>query len=145
MSVIDDMEKFVKMKAAMAMEKAATAQGEAGAGIGMGMGLMMPAMFAQNNAAPAATGRQVQSAESHCPDCQHAIPGDARFCPFCGHQQVIISQCSHCRKNLTPNALFCSKCGQPTDHKPQVVNCPQCRTENMPGAMFCNQCGHKVV
>lgn len=145
MSVINDMEKFVKMKAAMAMEKAATAQGEAGAGIGMGMGLMMPAMFAQANAAPAIAGKQAESPQVQCPDCQQVIPADARFCPLCGHQQVIISQCSHCRKNLTPNALFCSKCGQPTDNKPQAVNCPQCHAENMPGAMFCNQCGHKVA
>lgn len=42
MSVIKDMEKFVKMKAAMAMEKAAENQSEAGAGLGMGIGMMMP-------------------------------------------------------------------------------------------------------
>ena len=45
MNVITDMEKFVKLKAASAMEKAAENQAEAGAGMGMGIGMMMPAMF----------------------------------------------------------------------------------------------------
>ena len=47
MNVIKDMEKFVKLKAASAMEKAAENQSEAGAGMGMGIGMMMPAMFAR--------------------------------------------------------------------------------------------------
>ena len=46
MSVIKDMDNFVRMKAAMAMEKAAASGGEAGAGLGLGLGMMMPAMFA---------------------------------------------------------------------------------------------------
>src|SRR5690606_21021880 len=42
MGLIQDMGKFLQLKAAMAIEKAAVAQGEAGAGLGMGMGLMLP-------------------------------------------------------------------------------------------------------
>ena len=37
LSVIKDMDNFVRMKAAMAMEKAATGTGEAGAGLGLGL------------------------------------------------------------------------------------------------------------
>ena len=143
LNVIHDIDKFVKMKAAMAMEKAAENQGEAGAGIGLGMGMMMPAMFAQGMG-----GSGVQekpgSTTTSCPECQNVIPADARFCPLCGHQQVVLSHCAHCGKNLALNAKFCSRCGHPTTEQPQVVLCPYCKAENLPGAMFCNQCGQRV-
>ncbi len=144
LSVITDIDKLVKMKAAMAMEKAAENQGEAGAGIGLGMGMMMPAMFAASqgtqNSAPATSGERKIS----CSDCQNMIPVDARFCPLCGHQQLVLSQCLNCGKNLVPNAKFCSKCGHPTNEKPQIMACPHCNAENLPGAIFCNQCGQKM-
>ncbi|THB78281.1 MAG: SPFH domain-containing protein [Desulfobulbaceae bacterium] len=142
LNVISDMDKFVRMKAAMAMEKAAENQSEAGAGMGMGMGMMMPAMFgamkSQDN------GTTKTEALIECPDCRNKIPADARFCPLCGHQQVILSQCSNCGKNLSPNARFCSKCGTSTEQKPMAMVCKGCGTENMPGSMFCNQCGNKL-
>jgi membrane protease subunit (stomatin/prohibitin family) len=142
-NAIKDMDKFVRMKAGMAMEKAAAAQGEAGAGIGMGMGLMLPAMFAKNLTAtpPAPTETALKSI---CPDCRNAIPEEARFCPICGHQQVILSQCRHCGKNLSPKARFCSQCGRPTDQAVAVSHCPECRGENLPDALFCNHCGRRL-
>ncbi|MGW8160877.1 MAG: SPFH domain-containing protein [Desulfobulbales bacterium] len=144
LSVIKDMDNFVRMKAAMAMEKASETTGEAGAGLGMGMGLMMPAMFGnlQGGGAAAAADRQ---ASSLCPDCHNTIPNDARFCPYCGHQQVILTQCANCGKNLTPKSKFCPRCGHPTSEQPQVRYCPECRAENLPGSTFCNQCGSKLV
>ena len=143
MSVIKDMEKFVKLKAAMAMEKAAENQAESGAGLGMGLGMMMPAMFAAAGAAPSASG-QKQPTGVCCPDCQNEISHDARFCPYCGHQQVVLSQCVNCSKNLSPNARFCSRCGTSTEQKPKEKICSECSTENMPDATFCNQCGHRI-
>ncbi len=145
LSVISDMDNFVRMKAAMAMEKAAESQGEAGAGIGLGMGMMMPAMFAGAGAGGGQRG-SAASAERKvaCPDCQNMIPADAHFCPLCGHQQLVLSQCVNCGKNLVPSAKFCSKCGHPTSDKPQEVICPHCSAENIPGAMFCNQCGKQL-
>ncbi len=142
LKVIDDMENFLKMKAAMAMEKASTAQGEAGAGMGMGMGLMLPAMFSQAQAAAEKTTNLRE--KTTCPDCSNAIEENARFCPYCGHQQLILSRCANCHKNLAPNAKFCSKCGHPVDTKPKPKLCTNCNTENIPGAMFCNQCGTKM-
>ena len=140
LNVIQDLDRLVKLKAAMAMEKAAENQGEAGAGIGMGMGFMMPAMFAdafkpQPGAMPP---------ETFCPDCKQAISKDAKFCPHCGHQQLVIDQCVACGKNLPANARFCPKCGHRADEKPAPRTCPHCNTENLPGSAFCNQCGERL-
>ncbi|MBU0960166.1 MAG: SPFH domain-containing protein, partial [Proteobacteria bacterium] len=144
LGVITDMDKFVKMKAAMAMEKAAENQGEAGAGLGLGMGMMMPAMFAAGGGGQSSAPATSNERRVVCPDCQNMIPDDARFCPLCGHQQLVLSQCVNCGKNLGPNAKYCSKCGHPTSEKPRGVICSQCRVENLPGAMFCNQCGQRL-
>ena len=160
LEVIKDMDGFVRMKAAMAMEKAAETGGEAGAGMGMGMGMMLPAMFgnlpgqAQPATAASPTPHAEQSAASTstssantavCFECHHPISADSRFCPYCGHQQVILSQCSNCGKNLSANARFCSRCGHPADEQRLLLTCPHCRSENLPGSTFCNQCGKKMA
>ncbi len=144
LNVIGDMDKFVRMKAAMAMEKAAENQSEAGAGLGMGIGMMMPAMFGGAGAlSPSAGGAATQSA-TICPDCRNSIASDSKFCPVCGHQLVVLSQCHYCSKNLSPNARFCSRCGRETEQKPEKIRCRECNSENLPGASFCDRCGMKL-
>jgi len=146
MGVIKDMDNFVRMKAAMAMEKAAASGGEAGAGLGLGLGMMMPAMFAnlQPNGNRAGAGVGVGVAEVGCPDCGMMIAVSARFCPFCGHQQLLNQQCDHCGKNLVPGAKFCPRCGHSTEERVAEVVCCHCRAINLPRAVFCNQCGDKL-
>lgn len=148
MSLFQDMDKLLQMKTAMAMEKAAANQGEAGAGLGMGLGLMLPGLFGmrQGSSAPVIGGGKggVGINTLNCPDCNHVIPEDSRFCPLCGHQVLRLACCSHCGKNLTPKAKFCSQCGKPTDLKKSPKICPQCRMENLHNAIFCNDCGLKL-
>ncbi len=144
MNVIKDMDKFVRMKAAMAMEKAAESQSEAGSGLGLGLGMMMPAMFAARGNGSASVLHDSSGDQIACPDCQNNISGNSRFCPVCGHQLVVLSQCQNCGKNLSPNARFCARCGATTEQKAQTLICRECKAENMPGAIFCNQCGQRL-
>jgi membrane protease subunit (stomatin/prohibitin family) len=143
LGVFDDLNKLLKMKAAMAMETASQSQGQAGAGLGMGMGFMMPAMFAEAFKG-SSTQQNVTPETSGCPDCQQTVPKEAKFCPYCGHQIVVFQKCSQCGKNLPPSAKFCVQCGNAVEQKPQTLNCSKCGTENLPKSIFCNKCGERI-
>ncbi|MBI4793891.1 MAG: SPFH domain-containing protein [Deltaproteobacteria bacterium] len=152
LGVFEDMNKLMQMKAAMAMEKAAQGQGS-GEGMGAGLGLMMPAMFAQYFSGQYPQGRTTTEAggdavpaagpQSRCPECSRTIPLDAKFCPMCGHQQLVFQQCMQCGKNLAPGARFCSRCGQAVETKPAPRICSRCGARDLSDAKFCNQCGEK--
>ena len=144
LSVIKDMDNFVRMKAAMAMEKAATGTGEAGAGLGLGLGMMMPALFGNLQGAGGRAAAGVAAVQARCAECSNDIPAGARFCPFCGHEQLVSQQCDHCSANLPPEAAFCPRCGHPADEHPGEVVCPGCHATNLPGAVYCNQCGDRL-
>ncbi|MFZ7126536.1 MAG: SPFH domain-containing protein [Desulfobacterales bacterium] len=146
LGVFEDLNALARMKAAMAVEKAVSQPGGAAEGMGAGIGLMMPAMLARFFAGdvPPTSTPGGSPPESRCPECEKPIPEEARFCPHCGHQQLVFSRCSGCGKNLTPNCRFCPRCGQPADQAPKARHCSKCRAENLSDAVFCNACGERL-
>ncbi|MCG8549461.1 MAG: zinc-ribbon domain-containing protein, partial [Desulfobacterales bacterium] len=145
LGLFDDMNKLMKMKTAMAMEKIAEnpqgiASDGAQAGLGLGLGMMLPGMFSQQM--PPLAGQPAEQTAS-CPECQNPIPLDAKFCPQCGHQQVVFARCRYCGKNITPGAKFCPRCGKQVKKKTKENICSNCGAKNLPDSIFCNQCGEK--
>ena len=140
LTVFDDINKLLKLKAAMALEKVSEGQGgDTSNAFGMGMGFMMPAMFADF-----IKDKDVEKITVKCDECGNSVPKDARFCPSCGHQLVIFKQCPSCNKNIPPSAKFCPRCGQSVDVKPLDKLCKSCKSENLPESVFCNQCGERL-
>ncbi|MEJ2023965.1 MAG: SPFH domain-containing protein [Deltaproteobacteria bacterium] len=142
---VGDLDQFMKFKAAKAMGDAAQQRGsggEGGAGTGMGLGLgaglgmMMPSIL-QRSLNGVARTEQVT-----CPKCHGTVDANARFCPMCGQQLVLVNRCLHCGADLPVEAQFCMVCGKKVEKSGGV--CPHCGGETLPGAIYCNQCGKKV-
>jgi membrane protease subunit (stomatin/prohibitin family) len=142
--LFDDMNKLMQMKAAMAMEKASESEGASG-GMGAGLGIMMPAMFAKYFAAGEnGSGKAGAKEAVNCPECGNPVAFDAKFCPSCGHQQLVFIRCGSCGKNLTPNSNFCPRCGHPAGEKEKPRFCVKCGGKNLTESVFCNMCGEKL-
>ncbi len=155
----NDLPSLLQMKAAMALEKASSA-GQGGAsgaetGIGMGLGLLIPGLlsgslggteaFKGGARDPSGRGDGQQEQEGPaCPECGLPVLRDARFCPHCGHQLLVLRRCGVCGKNLTPKARFCPACGAPAGKTKAPRICKECGFSNMPDAVFCNQCGTRL-
>lgn len=148
LGLFDDMNKLMQMKTAMAMEKIAEnpqgiASDGAQAGLGLGLGMMLPGMFAQQMPSSTAQPTERNPGTTSCPECQNQIPLDAKFCPQCGHQQVVFARCRYCGKNITPGTKFCPRCGKQVMEKTKENICSNCGAKNLPDSIFCNQCGEK--
>ena len=141
LNAFDDLNRLLQMKAAMALEKASESKGEAGSALGMGVGLMMPAMLANLYSGVEGTA---SSKGNRCPQCQHVVPKQAVFCPYCGSHLLVFDKCSKCNKNLPPTAQFCPRCGHPVEAKASPKKCSRCGRENLPNSLYCNGCGEKL-
>jgi predicted amidophosphoribosyltransferase len=107
-----------------------------GLGLGAGLGMMMPSML-QQSMNGAARKKQVT-----CPKCHGTVDANARFCPMCGQQLVVVNRCLQCGVDLPVEAKFCMVCGAKVEKSGGV--CPHCGKETLPGATYCNDCGEKV-
>jgi membrane protease subunit (stomatin/prohibitin family) len=148
LGLFDDMNKLMQMKTAMAMEKIAEnpqgiASDGAQAGLGLGLGMMLPGIFSQQMLSPTGQPTTHTALTTACPECQNRISLDAKFCPQCGHQQVIFARCQYCGKNITPDTKFCPRCGKQVVEKTTEKTCGNCGAKNLPDSIFCNQCGEK--
>lgn len=147
MSLFDDINKLMQMKAAMSMEKASDARGEAAGGMGLGMGLLLPGLLSAGMGQARAAGDAGGSAGEVpvCPGCTHPVPATARFCPSCGRELLLFARCAQCAKSLPPDARFCPACGTAAASKPATKACASCGMENLHGSVYCNRCGEKLA
>ncbi len=146
MGAVGDMNRFLKFKAAKAIEGAgagaaggAAAQGM-GLGAGIGLGAALPGMIFD------AMGRGAVEKPSagtvFCAGCHNEIPADARFCPRCGKQAVVAMRCLKCGTDLPPLAKFCLQCGTQVA---APITCSKCSAELPAGAKFCVKCGERAA
>ena len=152
---LGDLDKFLKMKAARALEGAGGKGGAAsdmvglgaGAGMGAGIGAMLPGMIfesmrdrdggAQGAAATSETAEGIA-----CPSCHTEVSPGARFCPHCGESLVAGEHCGKCESPVAPDAKFCARCGEPVGVS--EATCSSCSSKLPAGARYCTQCGERV-
>lgn len=154
MGAVGDLDRFLKFKAAKALGDAAAGVGGGGgagdaAGVGLGMGVgagfgvMLPGMLYRAMQPEDSDPARIQERGSvACPDCQGPVPLNARFCPACGNQMVVMNKCPQCGKNVTVQAKFCPACGQ--NLQAATLTCAHCRTPLPPRTKFCTNCGEAV-
>lgn len=146
MAALGDLDKFLKMKAARALEGAGGgAAGNmvglgAGAGMGAGIGAMLPGMIFESmkERSDAAAAEAIA-----CPACHTEVNPGARFCPHCGESLVVGDRCENCEAPLSPDAKFCARCGEPVGATER--SCPNCQAKLTAGARFCMECGERVI
>jgi membrane protease subunit (stomatin/prohibitin family) len=155
MAALGDLDKFLKMKAARALEGGGGGGGGAagdmvglgaGAGMGAGIGAMLPGMIFEafkGQPGQAAGGGGGGAAAIACPACHTEVAPGTRFCSHCGESLVAGDRCEKCEGHLAPDAKFCGRCGEPvgvTEH-----SCPNCGAKVPAGARFCMECGDRVT
>lgn len=156
-AALGDLDKFLKMKAARALEgagKGGSPAGDmaglgAGAGMGAGLGMMLPGMMfeslrerGEGQVAGGSTQATGASEAIACPACHSEVRPNSRFCQYCGESLVVGERCGSCEAPLAPDAKFCARCGEPVGVTERA--CPNCSAKLPAGARFCMECGERV-
>ena len=153
-AALGDLDKFLKMKAARALEgagKGGSPAGDmaglgAGAGMGAGLGMMLPGMMFESlreRGEGQVAGGSTQASEAiACPSCHSEVRPNSRFCQYCGESLVVGERCGSCEAPLAPDAKFCARCGEPVGVTERA--CPNCSAKLPAGARFCMECGERV-
>ncbi|MGV8073592.1 MAG: SPFH domain-containing protein [Syntrophobacteraceae bacterium] len=140
LSLFDNLDRLMQMKAAMAVEKISENQGEAGAGLGMGLGFMMPGAIADQLKRTGPVPSQ-----SICPHCREFNPEDSKFCSHCGRQISNLIHCAKCGRDLPPQAKFCPGCGAGVGEPAHFGKCSHCGAQTLSESGFCSQCGERIA
>ncbi|MCD6383319.1 MAG: SPFH domain-containing protein [Thermoplasmata archaeon] len=121
--------------------KGGDTSGMAGLGAGLGAGMSMAGMMAQGMQ-PLSGGGPPPVATKRCPKCGREVPGEAKFCMYCGYRFDTESgkKCWKCGRDMPLDAVFCPFCGAP-----QKRTCPSCGREVPPESAFCPYCGQKMI
>ena len=96
-----------------------------GASVGAGMMIIPPLFTPPPPAQPPSTPgagvaptpstppTQPPPSTKKCPNCGRDVPGDARFCPYCGYSfpSAATKVCPQCKKSVPGDAVFCPYCG----------------------------------
>jgi membrane protease subunit (stomatin/prohibitin family) len=149
MDAVGNMDRYLKFKAALALEEASKKEGAGvmsagmGLGAGAGLGMMLPGMIYKTLAPDNGSPEKIAARGTvNCPKCYSDVNLDARFCPNCGNQMVVVNKCPSCGKDLPAEANFCMACGMDLKQK---LACPKCTAALPPGTRFCTGCGEKIA
>jgi membrane protease subunit (stomatin/prohibitin family) len=157
---IKNMDDFLKMKLANAMDRqgdganavgfgpdaagdgvASGVQMGAGLGLGLGVGMLMPGYLHKAFMPGQKDLEKERIPTLQCPECLSFTPENSRFCYKCGHQMVVQNICPKCEKVLPTHARFCMNCGFKLDTK---FACGSCGKPLPTGTKFCPYCGEKT-
>jgi predicted amidophosphoribosyltransferase len=58
-----------------------------------------------------------ETIRASCPECEHPLETDAKFCPNCGAKLRAAAHCTECGAKLNPKAKFCGECGAKVDQE----------------------------
>ena len=108
MSVLSDMDSYIKYQSAKAIKDAANNPAGANAMGNLATGLVMADAIKNSISS---NSEQKQESSLYCSNCGTKNKKGAKFCTECGHALKESIKCKKCGTELTPTSKFCPECG----------------------------------